>query len=86
MVLSSFDSTMVSVGISALNFALRMIVIQLIKGIRYNQESQITREIMISVFIMQFVNTGVILLLTNANFEGTPLWFIPIRNQYKDYT
>jgi hypothetical protein len=39
-----------------------------------------------SIFITQFINTGVIILFTNANFSGTLLSFIPIRNSLNDFT
>ena len=38
------------------------------------------------VFYSQYVNTGLMLLLTNANFENTPLSFIPLRNRFADYS
>lgn len=41
---------------------------------------------MFSIFITQLINTGVIILLTNANFDETILSFIPIRNNFNDFT
>jgi len=35
---------------------------------------------MTSCFYSMFVNTGLMLMLTNANFEKTVLSWIPIRN------
>ena len=61
-------------------------VILLINKIRYNYTTQVKREIMVNVFVAQFINTGILLLLTTANFQGTVLAFIPIRNNYSDFT
>lgn len=41
---------------------------------------------MTSIFIASFLNTGVVLLLTNANLENTFLNFLPIKNQFPDFT
>lgn len=46
--------------------------------------SENVRLIMTSIFATSFVNTGVILLLTNADLSYSPLSFIPINNQYSD--
>jgi hypothetical protein len=40
---------------------------------------------MTSIFSASFINTAIILLLTNANLDFTPLSFIPIRNEYDDF-
>ena len=37
------------------------------------------------VFISQFINTGLIGLISNADFEYTPLKFIPIYRKYPDF-
>lgn len=42
--------------------------------------------IMQSIFITSFINTGIILLLTNANLEYSVLNWIPINNQYTDFS
>ena len=35
---------------------------------------------------MQFINTGIIPVLSTANFAGTVLEFFPLRNFYKDFS
>jgi hypothetical protein len=40
---------------------------------------------MLSIFVTSFINTGIILLFTNANLEYSILKFIPITNQYADF-
>ena len=39
---------------------------------------------MTSIFVTSFINTGIILLFTNADLGNTVLKFIPLRNQYPD--
>jgi len=38
------------------------------------------------VFVAQFVNVGLMTLFACADFEVTPLMFIPIYNLYADFT
>lgn len=40
-----------------------------------------------SVFFATFINTGIIVLMTNANFKDAPypLNLLPIRSQYPDF-
>lgn len=41
---------------------------------------------MVAIFCSIFVNTGLILSLTNANFKNTPLrYVIPIYNEFNDF-
>lgn len=58
----------------------------LINLIGYSTNSDKYSAIMTSVFITSFINTGILLLLTNANFEYTFLSFLPIKNQFADFT
>ena len=83
---ASIQSAGVSILISIMNAIISQIVILLINQIRYNYVTQEKREIMVNVFMAQFVNTGILLLLTTANFEGTVLSFIPINKNYSDFT
>ena len=46
----------------------------------------VTRSIMTSCFYSMFINTGLMLMITNANFENTVLSFIPIRRDFNDFT
>ena len=42
---------------------------------------------MVAIFYSIFVNTGLILSLTNANFKNTPLrYVIPIYNEFNDFS
>ena len=43
-------------------------------------------SLMETIFYSQFINTGIVLLIANANFEKTPLSFIPIQQLFPDYT
>lgn len=84
--IGNYISTSVSVTISGLNFAMAMVNMFLIKKIGYNFNSELINKVMQFVFIAQFINTGILLLLTNANFENSPLSFIPIRNKFSDFS
>jgi predicted permease len=75
-----------TIAIVILNTVLRIVNIFLVKKIGFNKESEVTMTIMTFVFYSQFLNTGLILLLTNANFDNTPLSWLPIKNQFSDFT
>lgn len=55
--------------IIGINFVLRMIIIYLITYIGKDTESEQTRLICNGVFVVQFFNTALLLLLVNANFS-----------------
>ena len=57
-----------------------------IKSIGFSYESQQIMTIMTTIFYSQYFNTGLVLMISNANFKHTPLSFIPINNQYPDLT
>ena len=44
-------------------------------------------RMMLNIFLGTFINTGVIILVPNANFEYAPEPFkwIPVRNNYTDF-
>jgi hypothetical protein len=55
--------------------------------IHLNFQSQVDRDIMVAIFYSIFINTGLILSLTNANFKQTPLrYVIPIHNDFNDFS
>jgi hypothetical protein len=58
-----------SVIIVATNFILRMIMISLIKWIGEDTHSQQLKSITNGIFVVQFLNTGVLLLLVQANLS-----------------
>jgi len=39
---------------------------------------------MVFVFVAQYINTGIMLLFTNANFETGILSFLPFKGQFSD--
>lgn len=58
-----------SVIIVGTNFILRMIMISLIKWIGEDTHSQQLKSITNGIFIVQFLNTGILLLLVQANLK-----------------
>ena len=60
---------LVSFLIVGVNFALREILISLIKGMRLRTVTQETNYTMVGIFVGQFVNTALLLLFNSANFK-----------------
>lgn len=58
----------VSMMIVGVNFVLRIILTDLIKSLRLRQITSETNYTMVSIFVGQFVNTAILLLLNSANF------------------
>ena len=59
----------VSMMIVGVNFVLRIILVDLIKSLRLRTVTEETNYTMVSIFIGQFVNTAILLLLNSANFK-----------------
>ena len=66
----------VSYMIIAINYVLRLFIIKLIIYIGKDTESEQTRLITNGIFIVQFFNTGFLLLSVNANLQEQGLGFI----------
>jgi len=62
--------------IVATNFVLRMIMISLIKWIGEDTHSQQLKSITNGIFIVQFLNTGILLLLVQANLSEYDVPFV----------
>ena len=76
-----------SFAIVVINTILRMILINLIKWIGEDTHSQQLKSITNGVFVTQFFNTAILLLLVNANFGevGLPLAKV-FAGPFYDYT
>lgn len=61
----------VSQSIVLLNYVLRVLVIHSVKLLAYKTHSKRTLHIMVMVFIVQFFNTDLLLLMLNADFSDT---------------
>ena len=57
------------VVISLTNWIIRKVLIRAVKNHKFHSVSQESNVIMMFVFIAQFLNTGVIILLRNADFK-----------------
>lgn len=73
-------TTLVTFLVSFFNIIIRNMNMKLIDCIGYHTQSERYTAIMTSVFITSFVNTGILLLLTNANLDYTFLSFLNISN------
>lgn len=60
---------MVSFIIVGVNFALKMLLVELIKALHLKTVTIETNYTMITIFIGQFINTAVLIVLNNASFK-----------------
>ena len=79
-------TNIVTALVSGINYFLRMFNISLIDTIGLEREDVRTGLIMKCIFITTFINSGILLLFTNADLQYSVLSFIPITNQYSDLT
>ena len=76
----------IAVFISLTNFLIEKLFQYFVKQIGYKSQSEESRALMTYVFFIQFTNTAVILMVAHANYKFSMLSFIPIQNQYADFT
>jgi len=77
----------ITIAIVAINTILKMTIIKLITWIGYDTYSMMMSKITNGVFIGLFFNTGILLLLTNANFGDVSGWLsVPFHGTYYDYS
>ncbi|CDW77052.1 UNKNOWN [Stylonychia lemnae] len=70
-----------------LNFVLRYIIIFIVKYVGYSTESLQTSRIMIFIFIVQFINTDLIILLMNSDItQAKSIFLIDFNGQHPDFT
>jgi hypothetical protein len=75
-----------TVGIVILNTVLKMLNVSLIESIGYPRRGMVVAAMVIGVFVAQYINSGLILMVAYADLGETPLSFIPVRNMYHDFT
>lgn len=75
----------ISISVVVVNLMLRTVSSYLIEAIGLNLNDEAVMNIMTMIFVGQYINTGILLVVASANFEHTPLEFIGIRNQFTDY-
>jgi hypothetical protein len=77
----------VSISINVINFVLRTFLILLVKFIGEDTKSEQTRSVKVAVFITQFFNTAILLLLFNANMseQDVPLFSGALTGAYTDF-
>lgn len=73
-----------TVLVSVINFILKTVNIKSVQFIGLFTEGNQNSFIMSFYFVSSFLNTGIILLLVNANLEFSPISFVPIKNLYTD--
>ena len=50
------------------------------------QISEVSTSIMIYLFVVQYFNTGILFMFSNANLENSFLSFLLMHNKYDDFT
>ena len=80
-------NTTVTILVSVINIVLRLIVEALVNKIGYDTDSERVSTIMTVTFVSMFMNTGVITLLTQANFRymDAPFHLIPFYLEFPDF-
>jgi hypothetical protein len=68
MNVGSIQKTLISVLISTINIVIALVNQMLIERIGYHYRSQVIKSVVVFIFSSQFVNTGILLILMNANF------------------
>ena len=76
----------ISVATVLLNFVLQFLMYKIVNRIGLKSTGDKSMQMCKFVFISQFINTGLIGLLSNADFENTFLNFIPINRKYSDFS
>jgi len=85
---SKILGTSIAFIIIAINTVLRKVIIALITNIQLDTYSAELAAITNGVFIAQFMNSGLLLLMVNANLEEHHSWIFPtqaFRGPYHDY-
>jgi hypothetical protein len=67
-------SNMFSIVISVINEILKYLVWLLVKRLKYQTKSSEGNAMMITLFVLTFVNTAVLLILENTNFSESESW------------
>lgn len=77
----------ITILVSVINIALRLIVEALVNRIGYDTDSERVSTIMTVTFVSMFLNTGVITLLVNADFVymDFPFSWLPFHQQFPDF-
>ncbi len=81
-------SEIITVVITIVNIVIRTVVILMIKQVGYHTASAETSAIMITVFIATFFNTGILLLLADANTNQIKIlsWVPFLNGPFPDLT
>lgn len=80
-----FWASLVSFVIVFLNYVLREVIIVLILKIGFHTETAQTNVIMVFVFVVQFINTGILITLINANTNEAGLHLGIFNGMYPDF-
>ena len=76
----------ISVATVILNLVLKTVINSVVQKIGLKTISETNDQLCQFLFISQFINTGIIGLLSNADLEYSPLSFIPLKRRHADFT
>ena len=78
---------MITVGINIINVILKLIIVKLVEFLAQDSKSAQLNSIKVFVFIAQFFNTGLLLLLSAANLKETNIPLIKsfFKGPYADF-
>ena len=79
---------MISISINVVNVILEFIIDATILYIREDEKSSQRRTLLLALFITQFFNTGILLLMASADFSesNNPILRLTLSGLYTDFT
>lgn len=79
---NQYDSYIVSIEITAIDYIMRLITSSLVNLMGFRTKSQEVRQLMTIIFVSQFFNMGVLIILSQVNLNTPVLSFIPMIGKY----
>ena len=72
--------------ISFVNVALKTAMRIISAYEKRHDKTDVVKSNTLKMFIVQFINTGIIILIVNAQISGTPGWLPVFNGEYDDFT
>ena len=86
MLLKLIFSNAITFTTVILNFLLQSLMQSVVQKIGLRTIGEKNDQLCQFVFISQFINTGIIVLLSNADLKYSPLSFIPLNRKHPEFT
>lgn len=78
-------SILLSIGVVIVNIMMVSVGTQLTSIIHFHLNDEIVTNITTLIFFMQFMNTAVLIMVSDASLENTPLKWLGKEGSYSDY-